>query len=89
MYHLCPWYKVPNRKYFSDTMMPNIYENLKEKVKDKLKNSAYIKRHGSVSRQVQREKSRVSLRETKSWNEPRLSDLNNGWADWVDNKLNR
>jgi len=21
--------------------------------------------------------------------ETRLSDLNNGWADWIDNKLNR
>nr|XP_012218835.1 PREDICTED: zinc finger BED domain-containing protein 4-like [Linepithema humile] len=42
MNHLCPRYKIPSRKYFSDTMMPNIYENIKEKVKDKLKDSAYI-----------------------------------------------
>jgi len=34
------------------------------------------------------ETDRISLRETESWNESRLSDLNNGWADWVDNKLN-
>jgi len=33
------------------------------------------------------ETDRVPLRETKSWDEPRLSDLNNGWADWIDNKL--
>jgi len=32
---------------------------------------------------------RVSLRETKSWDESRLSDLNNGWTDWVDNKLDQ
>lgn len=42
MNHLCPRYKIPSRRYFSDTMMPNIYENLKEKVKNKLKDSAYI-----------------------------------------------
>lgn len=42
MNHLCPRYKIPSRRYFSDTMMPNIYNNLEEKVKHKLKDSAYI-----------------------------------------------
>jgi len=42
MNYICPRYKIPSRRYFSDIMMPNIYENLKGKVKDKLKDSAYI-----------------------------------------------
>jgi len=50
----------------------------------------HISRDTVVSRAkfTQRETDRVFLRETKNWDKPRLSDLNNGWADWVDNKFN-
>jgi len=51
----------------------------------------YSSRDTVVSRasRVARDGPCIFTRETKSWDEPRLSDLNNGWADWVDNNRQR
>ncbi len=36
MKHLAPYHKVPSRTYFSDKIVPDIYERMKSKISDKL-----------------------------------------------------
>ncbi|XP_065323078.1 zinc finger BED domain-containing protein 4-like [Gordionus sp. m RMFG-2023] len=36
LHHLCPNYKIPNRKYFSQGVIPDIYEKLSEKIRKEI-----------------------------------------------------
>ncbi|XP_065315489.1 zinc finger BED domain-containing protein 4-like [Gordionus sp. m RMFG-2023] len=36
LHHLCPNYKIPNRKYFSHGVIPDIYEKLSEKIRKEI-----------------------------------------------------